>query len=70
MIQTPSTASTYQANILASLQNVGLVEAQMRFPAPSEATPNAFNRGNVVERLIGTRVGKNIFDSDRYEGRS
>src|ERR1035437_9390801 len=28
----------------------------MRFPAPSEATPNAFNRGNVVERLIGTRV--------------
>src|ERR1017187_10464255 len=36
------------------------VEAQMRFPAPSEATPNAFNRGNVVERLIGTRV---ILDS-------
>jgi hypothetical protein len=30
----------------------------MRFPAPSEATPNAFNRGNVVERLIGTRVIK------------
>ena len=28
----------------------------MRFPAPSEATPNAFNRGNVAERLIGTRV--------------
>src|ERR1035441_1313108 len=32
----------------------------MRFPAPSEATPNAFNRGNVVERLIGTRVKDNM----------
>ena len=30
----------------------------MRFPAPSEATPNAFNRGNVAERLIGTRVAE------------
>jgi hypothetical protein len=32
----------------------------MRFPAPSEATPNAFNRGNVAERLIGTRVIEDI----------
>src|ERR1017187_9455156 len=28
----------------------------MRFPAPSEATPNAFNRGNVVERVHDIKV--------------
>ena len=28
----------------------------MRFQAQSAATPNAFNGGNVAERLIGTRV--------------